>query len=63
MRSVAIATVPKITLVTGNAAGHAYLAMVILNLHTMQHFYNNNRYIEDLPIYFDGKIKSFNSTL
>ena len=28
MRSVAVATVPKITLITGNTTGHAYLAMV-----------------------------------
>ena len=28
MRSVAMATVPKITLVTGHTHGHAYLAMV-----------------------------------
>ena len=29
MRSAAILTVPKITLVTGNTAGHAYFALVI----------------------------------
>ena len=36
MRSVATATVPKITLITGKTSGHAYLAMVCF--HTIIRF-------------------------